>query len=99
MYRDSCEPRAVDRPTLFSLEWEKMSVTERALTFEKHGVTAVVCKGQVYWRAMDVTAALEYGNGSQAVRVNVKPKHVKTLKQLREEASGSVSANLFIGRE
>jgi prophage antirepressor-like protein len=69
-----------------------MSLTERALTFEHHQVSTVLCKGQVYWKASDVTSALEYANGRQALRAHVKPKHAKTLRQLREEASGNTSA-------
>jgi prophage antirepressor-like protein len=69
-----------------------MSLTERALTFELHEVGTVLCKGRLFWKAADVTAALDYANGRQALRAHVRPKHVKTLRQLREEASGATLA-------
>ena len=70
------------------------SLVERALTFEKQDVTVVLCKGRVYFRASHVAEALGYADTDQAVRKNVRSHHVKTLRQLHEEACGDISSNL-----
>jgi prophage antirepressor-like protein len=60
---------------------------EQVHTFERHDVAIVICKGEPYFRAFDVTLALGYADSTQAVRKNVNPKYVKTLTELRKEAS------------
>jgi hypothetical protein len=56
-----------------------MSLTERALTFEKHDITAVVCKGIVYFRGSQVTAVLGLVKSAQTIRKSVSAaSYVKT---------------------
>ena len=71
-----------------------MSLTERALTFEKHDITAVVCKGIVYFRGSQVTAVLGLVKSAQTIRKSVSAaSYVKTWDELCEMTSGGVSAN------
>ena len=71
-----------------------MSLTEQALTFEKHDITAVVCKGVVYFRGSQVTAVLGLVKSAQTIRKSVSAaSYVKTWDELCEMASGGVSVN------
>ena len=65
-------------------------LSERALTFEQNPVTMILFREEPYFRATDVTKALGYVNGSQAIRAHVEPDDIKTLAEL----SGDVSAVL-----
>ena len=70
-----------------------MSLTEQALTFEKHDVTAVVCKGIVYFQGSHVTSVLGYTNSSQAIRKNISSAaYAKTWNELCASVSANVSA-------
>ncbi len=63
---------------------------EHVHTFERHDVSIVVCKGIPFFRASDVAAALGYVNSKQAVRKNVNERYVRTLTELRSDASGTL---------
>jgi len=63
-------------------------LSERIFSFEQRDVVVIVSKGESYFRASDVTAALDYADAAQAVRKNVDPKYVRTLKELQDEAAG-----------
>ena len=65
-------------------------LSERLHTFERHDVSVVVCKGIPYFKASDVASALGYANTKQAVRKNVNGKYIRTLTELRSEASGGL---------
>jgi prophage antirepressor-like protein len=65
-------------------------LSERVQTFEQHDVSIVVCKGIPYFRASDVAFALGYANSKQAVRKNVNEKYIRTLTELRSDASGGL---------
>ena len=45
-------------------------------------VDILQCGCKLFFRAADVTRALGYGNSSQAVRKNVRAKHVFTRRAL-----------------
>ena len=68
----------------------KTMLSEQALTFEQNPVTMILFREEPYFRATDVTKALGYVNGSQAIRAQVEPDDIKTLAEL----SGDVSAVL-----
>ena len=53
-------------------------------------VDIVQCGCKLYFRAADVTRALGYGNSSQAVRKNVRDKHIFT----KEALGGGISAGV-----
>ena len=48
-----------------------------------YAVGALLARGGTWFRAADVTRILGYANCSQAVRKNVRPKHIATLIELR----------------
>ena len=54
-------------------------MSERVVTFEQFDVSVYMFKGIAYFRASDVTSALGYTNGSQAVKAHVNPAHTKTF--------------------
>ena len=66
----------------------KAMLSEHVHTFEQHDVAILMCKGEPYFRACDVTISLGYADSTQAVRKNVSPKYVKTVRELREEVLG-----------
>jgi prophage antirepressor-like protein len=59
---------------------------EQVHCFEQRDVTVVVCGGLPWFRAEDVTAALDYKDSAHAVRKNVNPKHVHTLSEVQARA-------------
>ena len=65
-------------------------LSERLHTFERHDVSVVVCKGIPYFKTSDVASALGYANTKQAVRKNVNGKYIRSLTELRSEASGGL---------
>ena len=69
-------------------------LSEHVHTFEKHDVASVVYQGKPYFRAADITAILEYKNSAQAIRAHVSVKYIKTLHELREEASRTFKTNV-----
>jgi prophage antirepressor-like protein len=74
-------------------------LSEQIFKFGEQGVSVFVCRGLVYIKASDITKALQYKNATQAIADNVAKKYVKTLKQLKEEASScsevNISADMF----
>jgi prophage antirepressor-like protein len=64
---------------------------ERILAFEQFDVGVRMAEGVAYFRASDVTSALGYANGSQAVKAHVSPAYTRTFP---ETGCGSVSAVL-----
>ncbi len=54
-------------------------------------VDIVQCGCKLFFRAADVTRALGYGNSSQAVRKNVRNKHVYTREAL-DDLLGGISS-------
>ena len=48
-----------------------------------YAVSALLARGGTWFRAADVTRILGYTSCSQAVRKNVRPKHIATLSELR----------------
>ena len=72
-------------------------LSEQVHTFEQKDVSVTICKGIPYFRACDVTCALGYVDSTQAVRKNVNEKYIRTLTELRDEASGDIlSGRQFI---
>ncbi len=69
-------------------------LAERLRSFEHQDVGIVLCNDAPWFRAGDVTAILGYKDSAQAIRKNVAPAYVKTLRQLSESASDAVSVNL-----
>ena len=67
-------------------------LSERVHTFDDHDVCVVVCKGIPYFKAQDVANVLHYADATQAVRKNVSQKYVRTLTELRDEASGNLGS-------
>ena len=75
----------------------KTMLSEQVHTFEEKDVCLAICRGIPYFRACDVTLALGYADTTQAVRKNVSDKYIRTLTELRKEASGDIlSAGQFI---
>jgi prophage antirepressor-like protein len=68
----------------------KTMLSECMHTFEQHDVAVVVCNGEPWFRASDVTSALNYKQSAAAVRQHVNQKYVRTLTDLRGDA-GSLS--------
>lgn len=69
-------------------------LTEQKWKFCDQGVSIYICNSMIYFRAFDVTAALQYKQCSRAVDKHVSPKYVKTLKQLCEEAFSCIKMNV-----
>ena len=59
-------------------------LTEQILNFANCEVGIFICKGVVYFRAVDVTGALQYIRSSHAIDNHVSKKYVKTLSQLKK---------------
>ncbi len=57
---------------------------------DSFSVDIVLCGCKLFFRAADVTRALGYGNSSQAVRKNVRNKHVYTREAL-DDLMGGIS--------
>ena len=57
-------------------------MSERVITFEEFDVSVYMFEGIAYFRASDVTSALGYTNGSQAVKAHVNPAHTKTFDEI-----------------
>ena len=60
----------------------KTMLNEQVHTFEHHDVSSIVFQGIAYFRTTDITSALGYANGSQAVRAHVNKDYVKSLAEL-----------------
>ena len=66
-------------------------LSEHVRTFDNRDVTMIIFQSLPYFRATDITLALGYANGSQAVRVHVNKDYVKTLAEL----SGNIPTVLY----
>ena len=60
----------------------KTMLSEQVHTFGQYDVSSIVFQGVPYFRATDITLALGYANGSQAVRTHVNKDYVKSLVEL-----------------
>ncbi len=58
------------------------ALASKLFSNEFFSVDVVQCGCKLFFRAADVTRALGYGNSSQAVRKNVRNKHVYTREAL-----------------
>ncbi len=54
------------------------ALASKLFSNDSFSVDVVQCGCKLFFRAADVTRALGYGNSSQAVRKNVRAKHVST---------------------
>ena len=68
-------------------------LSERSHSFENHDVSVIVCKGTPWFRAYDVTAALDYKRSALAVRQHVREKYIRTLIELQGEVLESNAVN------
>ena len=77
---------------LFPCTVQSMSVALASKLFsnDAFSVDILQCGCKLYFRAADVTRALGYGNSSQAVRKNVRDKHVYTRGAL-DGSQGGIS--------
>lgn len=66
-----------------------MALANKLFSNDAFSVDVVDNQGKLYFRAADVTRALGYGNSSQAVRNNVRRKHV-----VAREALGSLQRGI-----
>ena len=67
-------------------------MSEQVLSFEQHEVGVCMFEGVPYFRATDVTTAMGYSNGPQAVRAHVNTANTKTFDEVYT-GSSSVSAD------
>ena len=67
---------------------------EHVHSFEEHDIASVVCQGNPYFRASDITEFLGYKNSAKAIRMHVTAKYIKTLHERNEEASGCTKTNV-----
>ena len=58
------------------------ALASKLFSNDSFSVDVVQCGCMLFFRAADVTRALAYGNSSQAVRKNVRDKHVFTKEAL-----------------
>ncbi len=58
------------------------ALASKLFSNDSFSVDVVQCGCKLFFRAADVTRALGYGNSSQAVRKNVRAKHVFTRRAL-----------------
>ena len=66
-------------------------LASKLFTNDSFSVDIVQCGCKLFFRAADVTRSLGYGNSSQAVRKNVRNKHVYTREAL-DDLIGSLSS-------
>ena len=67
------------------------ALASKLFSNDSFSVDVVQCGCKLFFRAADVTRALGYGNSSQAVRKNVRAKHVFTRGAL-DGLQGGISS-------
>ena len=66
------------------------ALASKLFSNDSFSVDIVQCGCKLFFRAADATRALGYGNSSQAVRKNVRAKHVFTRRAL-DDLQGGIS--------
>ena len=74
-------------------------LSEQACTFEDHDVAIVLCRGEPWFRASDITTALDYKKSALAIRQHVNNDYVRSFSKLQEEAGESNAVICSVGIE